>query len=126
MKNQIKSKGKEIKYDYLRCQNYLLPNNNLTFDQQIKIFSFRIRMNSLKYNFKGKHIIELCLCNTEILVNQHLYECEILNEGRKNNTPYNKLFNGTLMEQYNIVNTLEFNMENYRKYSQTLDLSTSR
>ena len=74
-------------------------------------------MYSLKYNFKGKSVIEMCLCNTEILVNQHLYECEILNGGRKNNTPYNKLFNGTLMEQYNIVNNLEFNMGNYRKYS---------
>ena len=39
LRNKIKSKGKEINYgDQLSCQNYLLPKQVLTFDDQHYIF----------------------------------------------------------------------------------------
>ena len=67
--------GKETDYgDYLKCQSYLQPNNVLTIEQQKQIFSHRV------------------------IDNEHLYKCELLNEGQKVTIPYIKLFNGTLLE----------------------------
>ena len=80
-------------------------------------------MNDLKNNFKGKNDVEECLCGSDILVNQHLYQCELFNEGRKCEIQYIKLFNGSLLEQKEILNILEDNMEKYRIYSQAQDLS---
>ena len=62
--SKVKSKGKEIKFsEHLECQGYLLPNNILTVLEQRTIFSFRSRMNSLKYNFsENDKLKELCLC----------------------------------------------------------------
>ena len=85
--SNIKSKGKEIKYSKnLECQGYLLPNNFLTVHEQREIFSFRSRMNNLKYNFSDNHKIkEVCLCG-EDMNNLHLYECKSLNNIEKNDS----------------------------------------
>ena len=54
LKTKIKSKGKEINYgDQISCQNYLLPNQVLTFDDQKLKFAYRSRMNKLHYNYPG-------------------------------------------------------------------------
>ena len=54
LKGKVKSKGNEINYGkQLYCQNYLLPNNILTFHEQKLIFSYRSRMNKLLYNQAG-------------------------------------------------------------------------
>ena len=46
---KIKSKGKEIDFGTeLKCQKYLLPYKTLTWEEQVEIFSYRSRMNSLK------------------------------------------------------------------------------
>ena len=40
---KIKSKGKYIDFgSELRCQKYFLPNIILTWEKQVKIFSYRI------------------------------------------------------------------------------------
>ena len=97
---KVKSKGKEIIYgDYLRCQNDLLPNKVLSFQDQIDIFSFRSRMNNLEYNFAGNNCLQVCVCKHQ-MTNEHLYSCTIINTEEKCNIPYNKLFNGTLQENY--------------------------
>ena len=56
--SKVKSKGKEINYNNLfQCQGYLLPNNMLNLKEQREIFSYRARMNKLKYGFSGSNNI---------------------------------------------------------------------
>ena len=79
---KIKSKGKEIDFgSELKCQKYLLPNRILTWEEQVQIFSYRSRMNELKYNFGGE---DACICGIR-LDNEHLMKCEILCEGKSSN-----------------------------------------
>ena len=121
LKNKVKSKGAEIEYgNDLKCQSYLLPNNVLSLDQQLQIFMYRVRMNHLQYNFKGNNIIEKCLCE-EPMNNEHLYYCKFLNQGRKCDIPYNKIFNGTIFEQREIVIILNKNMTRFEMFSQAQD-----
>ena len=123
LKSNIKSKGKEINYgDQLRCQSYLLPNQILTHIEQKAIFSYRTRMNNLKYNFKGNKVIEHCLCGTP-LTNEHLYQCFQLNEGIDREVQFQSLFNGTLSEQKIIIKILEENMIKHEKFTSAQDKS---
>ena len=112
LKQNIKIKGSEINYgEYLTCQQYLLPNNILSIDDQREIFAYRTRMNNLKYNFSNNSESQYCLCKHQILTNQHLFNCEYLNnEKSKINLEYDRIFNGTLMEQKAILNIIRKNM----------------
>ena len=111
--NKIKSKGKEIDYrNELKCQRYLQPNRILTHDKQILIFAYRSRMNNLKYNFGSE--VEICVCGTR-LVNEHLYICEKLSDGKLSNVPYNEIFNGSIKQQKHIVQILVRNMKKYQE-----------
>ena len=50
-KAKIKSKGSSIKYgDYIRRQPYLMHKKSINLEDKREIFSYRSRMNSLKYN----------------------------------------------------------------------------
>ena len=52
LKDKIKSKGSKIEYDdRFQLQNYLKPNKVFTFQEQIKLFSYRSEIIdiSLKY-----------------------------------------------------------------------------
>ena len=75
-----------------------MPNQVLRLEEQRKIFSYRSRMNPIKNNFNKMNYLEKCDCGIK-LTNEHIYTCVFLNEGRKLNVSYNKLFNGTLSEQ---------------------------
>ena len=115
LKNKIKSKGKEINYgDQLFCQNYLSPNNILTFDDQKLIFAYRSRMNKLSYNYPGNKIVELCQCGVQ-MTNEHLYYCIVLNEGISNQDKYEKIFNGNISEQISIFRRFEHNLKTRNK-----------
>ena len=117
LKSKIKSKGKEIIYgDQLTCQNYLLPNTILTFKEQKSIFSFRSRSNKLTYNYPGNKEIELCECGVDI-TNEHLYNCLMLNQGKIVEDNYETIFNGTLIEQKQVLNILEQNMNKHEDYA---------
>jgi hypothetical protein len=95
--SKVKSKGKEINYNNLfQCQGYLLPNTLLNLKEQREIFSYRARMNKLKYNFSGSNNKEFCECESE-MTNSHLYECPKLNSSI-NNFPYIKIFKKRLCE----------------------------
>jgi hypothetical protein len=115
---KIKSKGKEIEYgSELKCQTYLLPNGILTWEEQVEIFSYRSRMNSLKYNFGGE---DICLCGT-FLNNEHLYSCKTLNREKRPRLEYSNIFNGTIIEQKEIVQILKRNMEEYQNITLAQD-----
>ena len=82
------SKGSKIDYGTrLSMQNYLKPNNILTFQEQIEIFSYRSEMNELIFNFKGLKDNELCVCTIQ-LNNHHIFQCGILNEFKDHELNY--------------------------------------
>ena len=84
--SKVKSKGKDYGSE-IKSQKYLLPNRILTWDEQIEIFSYRSRMNPLKYNFGGQ---ENFICSLP-LDNEHILHCESLNEGKSSNMEYNHI-----------------------------------
>ena len=115
---KIKSKGKEIDFgSELKCQKYLLPNRILTWDEQVQIFSYRSRMNELKYNFGGE---DLCICGSR-LDNEHLFNCEVLSEGKPSNTEYKLIFNGSIKQQKDIIQILNRNMKTLKKFTLAQD-----
>ena len=95
-------------------QSYMKPNRVLSYQDQIKIFSYRAEMNELKINFAGLKEEEFCIC-THIMNNHHLYECKSLNSDDNSKYQYEDLLNGTLHQQKNIVSILKKNLANYRK-----------
>ena len=108
-------------YNILQCQEYLLPNNFLTLKEQREIFSYRARMNKLKYNFSGSNNKEFCECESE-MTNSHLYECPKLNSSIKK-VPYIKIFENRLCEMKSILNILQENQETHDKFTQAQDNS---
>ena len=62
-------------------------------------------MVDIPYNF-GKN--EVCSCG-EIETMSHIYECQYLNKG-ENYTPYEKVYNGKVSEQIEIMRRFEVNM----------------
>ena len=116
--SKVKSKGKEINYgSELKCQRYLLPNRILTWEEQVQIFSYRSRMNQLKYNFGGE---DICLCSLP-LDNENLLNCESFNGGKPLNMDYTHIFNGTLKQQKDIIQMLNRNMKIFQTFTQAQD-----
>ena len=115
--SKVKSEGKEIEYkNIFQCQGYLLPNTFLTLTEQRAVFSYRTRMNKLKYNFPGTNENKICECGTE-MTNQHLYECSKLNRNKKT-VSYVKIFETRLCEMKSILNILIENQEKHDKFTQ--------
>ena len=118
--SKVKSKGKEINYRSLfQCQEYLLPNNFLTLNEQREIFSYRTRMNKLKYNFSGNNDKEFFEYGVE-MTNLHLYECLKLNRNNKT-VPYVKIFERRPCEMKSILNILQQNQAKHNEFTQAQD-----
>ena len=116
--SKIKSKGKEINYgSELKCQKYLQPNRVLTWDEQRELFSFRSRMNKLKYNFGGE---EICICGLN-LENEHLVSCLILINGNPPNISYSDIFNGNIKQHKDIIPILIRNIKKYEEFTLAQD-----
>ena len=121
LKNNVKTKGKEINYgDKLGCQKYLLPNKIITFEEQKILFSYRSRMNSLNYNYPGNKETQICQCGEE-MINEHLYYCSVLNGGQIVQDKYEQIFNGNITEQKRILDVLEQNMKKHELYTSAQD-----
>ena len=95
---------------------YLMPHNNkISIEEKRKLFSIRNNMIEIGNNF-GKN--ENCMfCKTKEDMN-HIYSCKYLNK-KKNEIPYERIFNGSLSEQLKILKIFEQNMkirneENYK------------
>ena len=117
LKGKIKSKGKEINYgEQLVCQNYLLPNQVLTFSEQKLLFAYQSRTNKLKYNYPTNEELEICQCGLEI-TNEHLYYCSELNQRNSEQDSYERIFDGTFVEQKQILKILETNMTKHIKFT---------
>ena len=120
--SQVKSKGQEIVYGAkLECQGYLLPNKILTLEEQRDVFSYRSRMNNLKYNFKGNKIEEKCQCG-EDMTNSHVYVCHALNNSKRK-VQYSKIFDGRLYELKYVITILRKNLKKHERFTQAQDFS---
>ena len=47
-------KGKEIKYPEIKMSEYLLPNDELSIDEQRNIFEIRNRMSNIPANYSSQ------------------------------------------------------------------------
>ena len=107
------SKGTEIKYSSLQMADYLLPQANLSIEEQREIFSIRCRTNDMKANIG---ILEYCECK-EVLNNSHIFKCKNLNTGEKI-YDINYIMNGYTKE---MKEHLKVWRENMKRRSHTLD-----
>ena len=108
----------------LECQGYLLPNNILTLQDQMNLFSYRTRMNQLKYNFsENKQVTDKCKCGMD-MTNSYLYDCKHLNNSLKK-APYNNIFNGRVCEMKYLIELLNENQKKHEVYTQAQDINLS-
>ena len=87
---------------------YLLPQSNISLEDQREMFSIRCRMNNLGAN---RGIEEYCETQCgQILNNSHIFECTIQNQ---NNESFDikKILNGYLSEKKEMVNIWKHNMQ---------------
>ena len=71
-------KGKYIKYLRLTIADYLLPEADMSLEDQQELFSIRCRTNPMGAN-RGK--IEYCFTQCgEILNNSHIFQCKVMNK----------------------------------------------
>ena len=93
--------------------DYLLPQANLSIEEQREIFSIRCRTNNMKANIG---ILEYCECK-EALNNSHIFKCQNLSTGEKI-YDINYIMNGYSKE---IKEHLKVWRENMKIRSFTLD-----
>ena len=99
-----KSKGTNIIYKSIQMSDYLLPNEvikNIN-DKQL-LFSLK---NDMYLCTENKFTKKLCLCGTVEETLSHLYICTLYND-KKQTMPYDKIYNGSLEEQNNILQTMK-------------------
>ena len=124
LKGKIKTKGKEILYSkYPEIQDYLLPYDSLSLELKKKMFKFCTRMNIIPANFSSTNLDLMCESPyNEIITNEHIYECKILNQKEKheNEIEYKKIFNGTIIEKIKVMNIMNEKYEKWKLKSQSL------
>ena len=75
-----RSKGGEIEYTELKMSDYLLPNNELSIEEKIQVFSIRNKMDkNIPANFCSSQKIIICFCGNREKM-EHVYKCKLLNE----------------------------------------------
>ena len=89
---------------------YLLPNNNLTIEEQRIIFSIRNRMvNNIPANFSSKkENTSKCTCGESEYM-EHVYNCKYLNI-EEPAEEYQKIFTGNTREQRTVLQRFEQNL----------------
>ena len=85
--------------------DYLMPQSNISIQDQREIFSIRCRTNKLGAN---REILEFCETKCgEILDNSHIFKCVKLNEDRKTKFDFEKILNGYIFEKKTTFRSLE-------------------
>ena len=74
----------------------MLPNQILTLTEQREIFSYKSRMNNLNYNFPRTKHEEKCIFLDQLLKNEHLYQCKLLNNNIIPDLKYEDIFKENL------------------------------
>ena len=74
----------------------------------------KVFVAKLQYNYPGNKQTELCPCGVH-MTNEHLYSCNVLNEGNILQDKYEHKFYGNLTEQKLILDILEHNIKKHEK-----------
>ena len=114
LKENRKTKGKEIDYRSLHMADYLLPNSSeLTISEKQEIFAMRNRMTNIPANFSSMKETMKCVCGlTEQMA--HIYECIYLNK-EKITTQYENIFKENVENMKIILKRFKQNMEKREK-----------
>ena len=110
-KKQKLSKGSEIVYDGLECQNYLKSASKLSNTLMKQIFMIRSRNLPIWCNFPNKNTLLQCcapLCQSRE-TQSHLYECLFLeprNIITNNDVQYKDVFSKDVQRQVFVTRVL--------------------
>jgi hypothetical protein len=108
--NKRGTKGSEIEYKELKMSEYLLPNNQLTIEEQRTCFGMRNGMIDIPANFSTKKENKAkCICKEKEDM-RHIYNCEFLNSD-KPAEKYERIFSDNISEQKSVLKRFEQNME---------------
>ena len=117
--SKVRSKGKENKYKDLSMAEYLLPENRiLSIEEKQRLFEVKHRMTKIPSNFPKTDETNECYCGGEENM-EHIYNCEVLKEGKNETMKYEKIYNGTLKEQIEVFRQFERNMKTREKLKKT-------
>ena len=91
--------------------DYLKPTDEkLSIKEKQEMFSVRNRMTEIADNFSKTNEENTCICGEKENMH-HIYNCEILNEEKKPNVPYENIFNGEIKKQIEVFKQFKQNME---------------
>ena len=108
---KIRNKGKEIDYQELSMEEYLLPENRtLSIIEKQKLFEMKNKMTNIPSNFSKSNMKYECYCGNEENMKQIFY-CKSLSDGKEQKIEYEKIYNGTVTEQREILSIFERNMK---------------
>ena len=95
---------------------YLLPENEFTIEQKRRIFAARNTMVDIPNPFSSSNNYTLCICGEKEILSR-IYDCEILNETKRETLPYEKIYDGNAFEQTKILYKIEEILEIREEYS---------
>ena len=107
--NMQGSKGKEICYNEIQMQDYLLPFNNLTIPEKRNLFSIRNRMVFIPANYPMKSRDINCFCGLKENMN-HIYSCKYSNK-KEEILPFEKIYQGNIKQQVKVFKRFVENFE---------------
>ena len=108
---KIRNKGKEIDRQELSMEEYLLPENRtLSIIEKQKLFEMKNKMTKIPSNFSKSNIRYECYCGDEENM-KHIFYCKSLSNGIEQRIEYDKIYNGTVTEQKEILTIFERNMK---------------
>ena len=105
------SKGKNINYDKLQTQSYLLPGSGLSQDDVKQIYLLRTQNVMVKANFPGMFKDDKCVmiqCN-ERETSEHIFSCKYLNDEEEKcllneEIQYNDINSNNIFKQLTVKN----------------------
>ena len=110
------SKGSEIRYSAIQMADYLLPNNQLTIEEQRKVFSIRNKMVKIASNFTSrKNNTYKCICEQKEDM-LHIYTCRYLNSENAE-VNYEYIYHGNVEQQKSVLRRFENNLDKRMEYS---------
>ena len=108
-------KGKEINYPEIQMSEYLLPNDELSVDEQRNIFEMRNKMSHIPSNFSSENDNTFkCVCGEKENM-EHIYNCRYLNT-EKAEFDYEEVYGENVSEIKQILKRFEHNMNNRENY----------
>ena len=114
-------KGQDIQYRSLKMAEYLLPNEELSIEEQRNVFEIRNMMTNIPSNFKNEKNMKVinCVCGEKENMT-HVYNCQKLNNTEPE-TNFEKIFGENIREIRNIEKRFRKNMKQREIFQEILD-----